>query len=224
MTRINLYPWRLEREEQSKKNFFLLLMVSSVVMFLFNLFSIGYYSHQIEKQTNNNAYINEEIIKTNTKLREISEIKSQIDAILARVSVLQKIDNDRYSTINILNEIIDLINPLIVLNSLSRANNIVSITGHSESNSGVAKFLRAIELSSNFSSAELKQITVLDQKQSNSDFQNFFELNFVQNIKYVERSEDGQAIETETNSDVAPASNQEPGQEQQQATEQNNNV
>jgi type IV pilus assembly protein PilN len=182
VTRINLYPWRLEQAKQRAHNFFISLIVTSIAITLFMLIDSRYYSNQIKQQMNNNTSINQEIINTNIKLKDISEIKLQIDNIMARLSVLQKIDSDRHSTIKLLNEIMNLMNPSIVLQTINRVNNTVTITGYSGANSGVTEFLRSIELSSNFKMAELKKIQIVEQKENNYDFNNFFELTFMQNF------------------------------------------
>lgn len=181
MTRINLYPWREELIVKQKKNYIILLVSSSICVFLMMLILNMFYSRQIDKQTENNAYINNQVIQTQKKLREISVLKANRQATLARINVLQQLDQDRYSTIHLFNQVIELINPLVVLDTITREDKTIRVSGYAESNTGVAQFLRAIELSNDFHSAELDQIKVninKDKYLSQKGLQHYFELKF----------------------------------------------
>lgn len=160
MTRINLYPWRVEFEARQKKQFFIILGVTCALTILLMIILSSSYSWAINNQTENNDYLNKEIVEMSRQLREIDELKSQKDALITRLAVIQQIEHDRYHTLNLFNEIVNLINPLIVLKSIKRTENLVKLNGVAESNAEVAKFLRAIEMSSYFSNAQLDQIKV----------------------------------------------------------------
>lgn len=185
MTRINLYPWRDAVEQRKKVNFLITLGLGCVGAFLLTLCQSWYYSHEISQQEANNQYLNNEIIFTNQKLREISKISSQKKAILERVSVLQDLDRQRHSATILFNEIVGVLNPLVAIKRIKREENKVSIIGFSDSNSGIAKFLRDIELSPHFDAAELDQIKVLNDEKEQVDEQeskHFFEMRFMQKI------------------------------------------
>lgn len=183
MTRINLYPWRDAKIEEQKQKYIFLLGGSSVITFVFCLSMSWYYSLQVANQESNNEYLNNEIIFTNKKLREISSIKSQKQAILARLSVLQQLDRSRFSAVHLFNEISHLVNPLIVIKKIDRESSKITIQGYSDSNAGIAKFLRDIELSPYFGSAELNEIKVVggeNSKDENDNSKYFFDMKFVQ--------------------------------------------
>lgn len=183
MTRINLYPWRAAKEEYKKKQFLIILSCCCFFTLVFSYCQNWFYNIQIAKQESNNQYLNNELILTNKKLRELAKIKSQKQAILDRLSVLQKLDHTRERAIHLINQLVELINPLVVIKKIQRENDLVTISGYSESNNGVAKFLRDIELSPFFHSAELNKIQVMtgkNEEQGELSFQHYFELKFYQ--------------------------------------------
>ncbi len=183
MTRINLYPWRAVKEEYKKKQFLIILSGCCLFTLMLSYCQNMYYNIQIAKQEENNLYLNNELILTNKKLRELAKIKSQKQAILDRLSVLEKLDHTRERAIYLINQIVDLINPLVVIKKIQRQNDLVIISGYSESNNGVAKFLRDIELSQYFHSAELDKIQVVTEKEESLgelSFPHYFELKFYQ--------------------------------------------
>ncbi len=197
MTRINLYPWREELEERQKKQFIILLSFLSVIMFIAMFVINGIYASYVRNQTENNEYLQSELVKLDRQLREINELKAQKDALISRLGVIQKIENDRYDTLTLFNEIINLINPLIVLKEIKRTDSLVKITGVAESNAEVAKFLRALDISPSFRRTELNQIRVeqdqvaatannnqqvrtLNTEEEHSELTHHFELQFYQ--------------------------------------------
>lgn len=186
MTRINLYPWREELIIKQKKNYIIVLISTSVFVLLVMLVLNVFYGRQIDIQTSNNAYINNEVIQTQKKLREISALKAKRQATLDRINVLQQLDQDRYSTIRLFNQIVELINPLVVLDTITREDKVIRVSGYAESNTGVAQFLRAVELSKDFHSAELDQIKIninKDKYLSQKGLQHYFELKFFDDNK-----------------------------------------
>ena len=68
MARINLLPWRAERQKERKKQFILMLVMSAVAglaaWFLVNT----YYSMQISGQEARNAYLDQEIVAVKAKI------------------------------------------------------------------------------------------------------------------------------------------------------------
>lgn len=160
MTRINLYPWRVELEVRQKKQFIILLSTASIISLLIMIIISVNYSFHINKQADNNEYINSELRKINQQLLVINELKAQKDALVSRLSVIQEIEHDRYDTLTLFNEIVNLINPMVLLREIKRHDNLIKINGMAESNAEVAKFLRALEISPSFRGAELNQIKV----------------------------------------------------------------
>lgn len=162
MTRINLFPWREQLEEQKKRQFILFFMFSNIIIVFIMLITTWSYSSAINSQKENNEYLNSELVVINKVLRQIDELKAQKQALISRLSVIQRIDSDRYYTLDLFNEIVNLINPMIILTNIKRTDNLVKLTGVAESNTEVAKFLRALEVSPYFKRAELNQIKVND--------------------------------------------------------------
>ncbi len=162
MTRINLFPWREQLEEQKKRQFILFFSFSNIIIFFIMLITTWSYSSSINYQKENNEYLNNELVVVNKVLRQIDELKAQKQALISRLSVIQRIGSDRYYTLDLFNEIVNLINPMIVLTNIKRTDNSVKLMGVAESNTEVAKFLRALEVSPYFKHAELNQIKVND--------------------------------------------------------------
>ncbi|MBP9721823.1 MAG: PilN domain-containing protein [Gammaproteobacteria bacterium] len=167
MTRINLFPWREQVEEQKRRQFILLFGLTNIAVIIIMIIMSWSYSHDIKIQTQNNEYLNDELVKVNKSLRQIDELKAQKNALISRLSVIQRIERDRYYTLDLFNEVVNLINPMIVLIKMTRKDNMVKISGAAESNGEVAKFLRALEISPYFKDADLDQIKINQPEEAN---------------------------------------------------------
>ena len=192
MTRINLYPWRADTDERLKKQFIVLISAVNIAVLLAMIVISCVYYFNITAQEASNAYINEELVEMNRKLRQIEQLKSQKDALITRLTVIQEVEHDRYSTVYLFNEMASLINSWIVLKDIKREGSLIKVNGYAGSNGDVAKFLKALESSKYFNTPELNQIKV-EQKSpinssspmvandSTSGLNHLFELQFYQN-------------------------------------------
>lgn len=192
MTRINLYPWRADTDERLKKQFIVLISAVNIVVLLVMIVISCIYYFNITAQEASNAYINEELVEMNRKLRQIEQLKSQKEALITRLTVIEEVEHDRYSTVYLFNEMANLINAWVVLKDIKRDGSLIKINGYAGSNGDVAKFLKALESSKYFNTPELNQIKV-EQKapaspnnqtvsiDSTSGLNHLFELQFYQN-------------------------------------------
>ena len=182
MNEINLYPWRTVRDARKKQQYIVTLIIAAFSTMLSIFLHSWYYSHQIERQFKNNKYFKNACIYTNKVLLEMNAIKSQRQIMLDKLAILRELNNDRYSTLTVFNELVKLINPSVVVNTLRREKNLLKITGVAESNASITSFLQAIELSENFYAAELQEIKSSNQSNIRTlgKFNNFFELQFHQ--------------------------------------------
>lgn len=192
MTRINLYPWRADTDERLKKQFIVLISAINIAVLLVMIIISCVYYFNISAQEASNAYINEELVEMNRKLRQIEQLKSQKDTLITRLTVIEEVEHDRYSTVYLFNEMASLINAWVVLKDIKREGDLVKINGSAGSNGDVAKFLKALESSKYFNAPELNQIKVEQRasatssnptiaNDSTSGLNHLFELQFYQN-------------------------------------------
>lgn len=186
MTRINLYPWREERDEHQRKLFIIGGAGLGIGGFVITMIFSFVLSMEINTQADINNYLDAELTKLTQELLDIKKLEQQKESLISRLSVIEQIEQDRYNTLNLINEIVTLIGPLMVINDIKRTKDTVKIKGYAESNEEIAEFLRKIEMSKYFSQAQLNQIKVdtkIDtQINTNNDIsRHMFELQFIQN-------------------------------------------
>ena len=95
MTRINLLPWREERRQELKRQFFIVLagmiIVGAGAVYLVNM-SI---EAKIEYQNRRNEFIVQETRKLDNQIKEIQELKKQRASLIDRMRIIQDLQINR---------------------------------------------------------------------------------------------------------------------------------
>ena len=95
MTRINLLPWREERRQELKRQFFVILfgmaLIGAGCVYLVEMNIQG----QIENQRKRNNFILTETKKMDDKIQQIEELKKKRARLVERMNVIQDLQGNR---------------------------------------------------------------------------------------------------------------------------------
>ena len=101
MARINLLPWRAERQKERKKQFFMMLALSAfaglAVWFLINT----YYNAQISGQQERNAFLDQEVVAVQAKITEIQALEEKKNKLLNRKIVIEELQANRSQMVHL---------------------------------------------------------------------------------------------------------------------------
>ncbi|MFO1259376.1 MAG: PilN domain-containing protein [Gammaproteobacteria bacterium] len=144
---INLLPWREERKNQKKKEFFALMSgcagLSALLVFSIHLF----FKHQIEYQLEKNGYLKQEISQLDRQIAEIEGLQKEKERLLARMDIIQQLQSNRPHIVRLFDVVSRTVPDGLFLVSLTRADGRLLVEGKAESNTRVSKFMRNIESS-----------------------------------------------------------------------------
>lgn len=182
MTQINLLPWRELKREQEKKLFTTMLLVCIVVaafiVFLINSYASGLVSNQITR----NQMLQKEINNMDAQIKEIKNLQKAREMLISRMSIVQHLQSTRTLMVHLFDELINVIPSGIYLAQIDGKNDVISISGHTESNTFVSMLMRNIENNDWLHNPILTEIKKDDDdkdknKQQSAD--NEFKLTFV---------------------------------------------
>ena len=177
MTRINLLPWREQKREQEKKQFLTYLivgLVSSIVI----VFLINYYAtHLVDIQTQRNQRLQNEITQLEKQIKEISQLKTLRQALIARMMMVQNLQATRTLTVRLLDEMIRIIPDGVYLYQMNRDGDKVTVLGYAESNTNISQLMRSIEKSVWIQGPELTEIKKTTEVKQPDE--NEFKLSFI---------------------------------------------
>ena len=178
--RINLLPHRSERRTRARKHF----VTVSAGTFLVGAALAGlmyqFYARQIEVQNDRNTFLVNEIKKLDKDIADINELKNQIQALLARKTIIEQLQADRAQTVHLLEQMVKQMPEGVYLRSMKQAGAKVHIVGYAQSNARVSTLMRNIE-----ASPWLEQPTLVEVKAATVDRKRVAEFNMYLNLKRV---------------------------------------
>jgi type IV pilus assembly protein PilN len=158
MARINLLPWRAERQKERKKQFFLMLALSAfaglAVWFLINF----YYNAQISGQQTRNAFLDQEIVTVQSKITEIQALEEKKNKLLNRKLVIEELQANRSQMVHLFDSLVRTIPDGVILTSIKQEGDKLTLEGRSQSNARVSSYMRNFETSGWMSKPELSVI------------------------------------------------------------------
>ncbi len=142
MMRINLLPHREIKRKRQQKEFFTMLgsvvALGAVVWFAVHLYLNG----RLEDQQGRNKYLEDQIATLDTQIEEIKKLKEQVAALLQRKKVVEALQANRNRTVLLLDQLVRQLPDGIYLKSVQQRNDVVNITGYTQSNARVSTFMR----------------------------------------------------------------------------------
>ena len=146
-TNINLLPWREERRERNKKYFFIGLGSSAVLSICLVGVAFFILGHWIEGQTHRNRLIETEISGYDRQIVKIKQLRILRDSLIARMSVIQKLQERRPEIVHFFDELVNVVPRSIYLLSIERYDVNIMLTGHTDTNSSVSLLMHNIRKS-----------------------------------------------------------------------------
>lgn len=162
MARINLLPWREELRKQKKKDFFTAMGVAAVLTLLAFVYVHVYIQGLQDYQAERNKMLTDEISRLDVKLGEIKNIEDTKNKLLAKIDLIQKLQESRPEVVHLLDEIPRNTPDGVFLTKFTQTGNALQFEGKSQSNARVSAFMRAVDASAWLASPILDEIKAED--------------------------------------------------------------
>jgi type IV pilus assembly protein PilN len=184
--RINLMPHRAERRKRARQHFMTVSGMTFGLGLLVAFLIYQFYATQIDVQNDRNTFLASEIKKLDKDIADINELRNQIQALLARKTIIEQLQQDRAQTVHLLEQMVRQMPEGIYLRSMRQTGTKVHITGYSQSNARVSTLMRNIE-----ASPWLTQPVLVEVKASTTaDKRRVSEFNMYLNLKRPEAPKD----------------------------------
>lgn len=142
MILINLLPHREERRRRRKQAFFIALGLAAIA----GLMVVGaWYLVLLEMahvQQARNDFLQSEIRRLESQIKDIASLKSEIEALKARQKVVEDFQIDRNMPVHMLNELVAQTPEGVYLSSIRQDGQSVAVSGVAQTNERVSEFLR----------------------------------------------------------------------------------
>lgn len=157
--KFNLLPWREARRLALKRSFNQSLLLSALVGVLVVIVVVVTLENMLAKQSARNALLENEMSQIDKKIKEVSMLDEEIKSLKLQQAMILKLQATRNQPVYLLDELVDLTPVGVILKSVKQAE-IITITGHAQSNARISEFLHNIDMNARY----LSKPTLLESK------------------------------------------------------------
>lgn len=170
MTKINLLPWREERRQELKRQFYMalagMILLGAGAVYLVNM----QVESQIEYQNRRNDFITQETRKLDAQIKEIAELKKQRASLIERMKIIQDLQGNRPVIVQIFDELVRTVPDGVFYRKVKSTGDVISITGVAESNNRVSNLMRNLDASPLLEAPNLSKVKAADKENSANEF------------------------------------------------------
>ena len=170
MILINLLPHREEKRRQRKRAFFIGVGVAAAA----GLAIVGLWFSIVQQMTaaqqSRNEFLNAEITRLNAQIKDIANLRSDIEALRARQKAVEDLQTDRNLPVHLLTELVKQTPEGVYLTAIRQSGQTITITGLAQTNERVSEFLRNAAYNSTWlEKPELVEIKASTQQAANRE-------------------------------------------------------
>ena len=164
MANINLLPWReAQRAERNKTTVIICVVIWAIAAgIVFAGKSVM--DARITYQNDRNRFIQNETKKLAKVIREIETLREKRDALLARMEVIQNLQQNRSQIVHVFDDLVSKLPNGVYFDRVSKNSQGFSINGKAQSNGRVSALMRSLDASDWFDGASLKVVDVVDEQ------------------------------------------------------------
>lgn len=184
MILINLLPYREERRKRRKTAFFVglggaalagVLVIGSAYLLL---------EYLTAEQQRRNQYLSSEISRLDTQIKDIANLRAEIEALKSRQRAVEDLQTDRNTPVQLLNELARYAPEGIYLTGVRQADKIVTVSGIAQTNERVSEFLRNASRNSEWlERPELVEIKIANVSSNSRDQKRLLDFSLRVSIK-----------------------------------------
>lgn len=142
MILINLLPHREAARKRQRESFYATLGASALLGGLVAGAVFGWYQTQISSQQSRNGFLQAEIKRLETQIKDIATLQAEIAALRARQQAVEDLQADRNLPVHLLNELVRQFPDGVYVSSMKQDNQNVTLQGVAQSNERVSELLR----------------------------------------------------------------------------------
>jgi type IV pilus assembly protein PilN len=157
MIKINLLPHREAKRKELKSQFYSMMMFAGLLGAAIVILVGFVFSSQLSAQTERNTFISKENEALDLKIKEVANLKQEIDALKARQQAVEDLQGDRNQPVFMMNELVKLAPEGLYLTLIKQEGQRIAIKGYAQSHSTVGIFVTELSASEWMTKPEIIQ-------------------------------------------------------------------
>lgn len=162
MARINLLPWRDDRRQIRKREFWTQMGVAAAASVLAVFGGMMFMDKQNELQEANNTFLTAEIAKLDAKIVEIQAMEKSKAKLLKKKEIIENLQGDRSLMVHIFEQMARTIPDGVALTAIKQTSDSIQLDGKAQSEARVAQYMRNLDDSPYLKDPDLNIVLVQD--------------------------------------------------------------
>lgn len=184
MILINLLPYREEKRKRRKAAFFVGLGMAAAVGAGLVIATYALLEYLNSEQQRRNQYLTAEIGRLELQIKDIANLRSEIEALKSRQRAVEDLQTDRNTPVQLLNELARFAPEGIYLTGIRQADKVVTVSGIAQTNERVSEFLRNTSRNAEWlEKPELVEVKVANLSTNSRDQKRLFDFSLRVSIK-----------------------------------------
>lgn len=194
MAKINLVPWREERNKRRQKEMLgmlaLTVAVSLGLAVLWHMFN----QYRIDKQIERNQFLRNEIAIVDRKIREIKKLDELREKLTVRMELIRSLQTSRPESVRLMDENVFIMPDGVRASSISQAGPKIELKGLAQSNAQISALMHKVEESEWLHRPALQ---LINKENKGRQGLSHFRLVYQQTRPKKEQSDEDEAVGTE---------------------------
>lgn len=184
MILINLLPHREERRRRRRAAFFVGLGAAAAVGVGVVALWFGVLQQLMSTQQDRNSFLSAEIRKLEAQIKDIANLRAEIDALKARQTAVENLQLDRNVPVHILNELVRQTPEGVYFTAIRQDGQVLNVTGITQTNERMSEFLRNTGSNSEWlTKPELVEIKLSSAQTTNREQRRLFDFSVRISVK-----------------------------------------
>jgi type IV pilus assembly protein PilN len=164
MARINLLPWREELRKERQQQFFTMAGLSGGLMLAIIALVHINFAGVVTNQLDRNKFMQAEIKKLDTRIKEIEDLEKEKARLLARMNIIQQLQTSRPQVVHVFDALVTTLPEGVYLTSIKNTGAAVELAGFAQSNARVSSYMRNVDTAGWLAAPKLNVIETKDKK------------------------------------------------------------
>jgi type IV pilus assembly protein PilN len=145
MAKINLVPWREERNKRRQKEMLGMLAMTAVVTLGLAMLWHMFHQYRIDKQMERNQYLRNEIAIVDQKIREIKKLDELREKLTVRMELIRSLQTSRPESVHLMDENVFIFPDGVLASSINQSGSKVELKGLAQSNAQISALMHKVE-------------------------------------------------------------------------------
>ena len=147
MMRVNLLPHRQIKRAERQRQFGLMALLAAVAASAIVFAGWTYLGAKKQSQLERNTRLEQAIAKLDAEIKDIKDLKDQINNVLERKQVVENLQTNRSQSVVVLDELTRQLPEGLYLKSIKQTGNLITLEGVADTNARVATLVRNLGVS-----------------------------------------------------------------------------